>query len=467
MQHAKRILLVNPPQNNRYPQPPPGLAMIAAVLEGSEHQVGILDLQTFDLSEKAISKVIAEEAPNIVGITALTPTINSAIGVAKKVKQIDEDVTVVLGGPHGTILPEETLLFAPEIDIIVRGEGEQTMLEVAGASKERTAALKGISGITYRENNEIRSTSPRVPISNLDKLPFPAFHLLPMKRYRLHPPFGRKSPAIPIITSRGCPYRCSFCSKSVFGKRYRSNTASYVIREIQLLKEKFGVKEIKFYDDVFTIDRKRVIEICRLIKEQGIDILWTCETRVNLVDEEMLGIMSDAGCYMIAYGVESGNQRVLENLKKDITLEQAVRAFKLTKRLGIETAAYFMLGSPGETSDTVWDTIEFAKTLDPDFVQFSTATPFPGTEYYAGLVEEGKLPKEWDKYVYADLRHLDNVIFETKLFDKSEMKKWSKKAYSSFYLRHSYLWKRLKRIRSVAELKANIAGLCMFLETML
>ena len=165
---------------------------------------------------------------------------------------------------------------------------------------------------------------------------------------------------MPIITSRGCPYRCIFCCKSVFGKKYRSNSSAYIVDEIRFLNEKFGVKEVKFYDDVFTLDRKRVVALCMQLKEQGMDIPWTCETRVNLVDDELLRVMKSADCYMIEYGVESGNQGILNDLKKDITLEQTMEAFRLTHEAGIETVAYFMLGSPQETAETIEETIAFA-----------------------------------------------------------------------------------------------------------
>jgi len=347
----------------------------------------------------------------------------------------------------------------------VRGEGEQTMLEVAKVLEGNSLnSLKKVPGITYREEAKIRSNPSGSPILELDALPFPAFHLLPMGKYRLHPPFGRGSPVMPIITSRGCPYRCIFCSKSVFGKKYRANCPDYVINEVRLLNEKFGVKEIKFYDDVFTFDKKRVVSICTQLKEMGVDIPWTCETRVNLVDEELLGIMKDSGCYMIAYGVESGNQGILNSLKKDITLEQAIRAFELTKEAGIETVAYFMIGAPWETPDAIKDTIEFAKKLDPDFVQFSTTTPYPGTELYECFAGDGVSSGEWDKYVYADLKSSDYPAFETKILSREELKEWSKKAYASFYLRWSYFLKRVKKMTSLEELKMNITGLRMVID---
>lgn len=461
-----KFLLINPPQSVIYPQPPLGIAIIAAVLEENGYEVKILDLPAIGFSEERLSEMFSKVKPDVVGITSFTSTINAATLLAKNVKENDADSLVILGGPHGTILPEETLRDNPEIDIIVRGEGEQVMLEIAKVLEEKSPNhLKNISGITYRDNHSVRSNPIGPPILNLDSLPFPAFHLLPLTKYSLHPPFGRRSPAMPIITSRGCPYRCVFCSKSIFGNDYRNNSPDYVISEIQFLNEKFGVEEIKFYDDVFTMNRKWVTDICQRLMKEKIDISWTCETRVNLVDRELLKVMKDAGCYMIAYGVESGDQGILRNLKKDITLDQAFEAFKLTHNAGIESVAYFMIGSPKETPKTIKKTIDFAKKLNPDFAQFSITIPYPGTELYNLAAKEGDILRKWDDYAYAKLGAIDKSAFVTKTLSAQELRAWVKEAYVSFYLRPSYILKKLKKTRSLGELKTNVTGLRMLLET--
>lgn len=449
----------------KYPQPPLGLAMIAAVLMENGYDVKILDLPALGLSEEIIPEIVSKEKPDVVGITALTPAIDSAIKTAELVKKTGNNIPIVLGGSHGTILPEETLCSTPAIDVVVRGEGEQTILELVKAlDEDRIVGLNDVRGITYRDGQVIRSNPEMTPILDLDSLPFPAFHLLPMDKYRLHPPFGCRLPVMPIITSRGCPYRCVFCSKSVFGRKYCGNSADYVIAEIQLLIEKFGVKEIKFYDDVFTLDKKRIFSLCSKMKELGLDIPWTCETRVNLVNAKLLKIMKDSGCYMIEYGIESGNQTILNNLRKDITLEQINDAFKLTQAAGIDTVAYFMIGSPGETPDTIRDTIKFAKKIDPDFVQFSLTTPYPGTDLYDLAITKGYVPTDWKKYVYADLKSVDYPSFKTATLSPEELRKWNKKAYSSFYFRGSYIWKQIKKIGSMKDLKTGVAGLRMLID---
>ena len=461
---ALKILLINPPQVTRYPQPPLGLAMLAAVLEKKGYTVKIKDFTAVGLSENVIPQIIRADKPDIVGITAMTSTINSAVRVARKVKESDSNILVVLGGSHASILPEETLEKNSEIDLIVRGVGEQTILELAEAIERKASDLSSVLGLTYRTKSGVKSNPLRSPLLDLDKLPFPAFHLLPRGKYRLHPPFGRRSPAMPIMISRGCPYSCIFCSKSVFGNKYRNNSPIYVVNQIRLLIEKFGVKEIKFYDDVFTLDRKWVMAICAELKNQGIDVPWTCETRVDLVDVELLRTMKDAGCYMIAYGVESGDQGILTAVGKSVTLNQITKAFSLTHEAGIGTVGYFMLGTPNETPETIKRTIEFAKKLNPDFVQFSIATPYPGTELNRLAVEKGCLPESWDEYIYADLKSVDSSFFELTAMSWQELRKWNRKAYSSFYLRRGYIWKRLKKMTTFGELKTNIIGVRMLLD---
>jgi anaerobic magnesium-protoporphyrin IX monomethyl ester cyclase len=461
-----KILLINPFQKTRYPQPPLGLAMLAAVLEPKGHSVTILDLTCQNLPEIDAAQIIDKEKPDVVGITAMTSTINSALKIATTIKQTDQTIIVVLGGPHASILPEETLMENPAIDFVVRGEGERTLVELVDALFVNANNFNEILGLTFRGQSGVASSPPRPPIINMDELPFPAFHLLSKGKYRLHPPFGRRSPAMPIMISRGCPYSCIFCSKSVFGNKYRHNSPQYVVNQIQSLIDDFGVREIKFYDDVFTLDKKWVTAICEELKQRRIDIPWTCETRVNLVDFDLLKTMHAAGCYMIAYGVESGDQGILNQVGKCTTLNQIDSAFNLTHKARINTVGYFMLGAPNETPCTIQKTIDFAKVINPDFVQFSIATPYPGTELNRIASQKKRLPKDWNAYVYANLKSAPNSAFEISDMSIEELRVWNKKAYTSFYLRRSYVWKRLKKMRSWGELKTNASGLHLLLDVM-
>lgn len=456
-----RILLINPPQSTRYPQPPLGLASIAAILEKHSYHVEILDANALALSESEA----AERAggADIVGITAMTPTINSAIRIAQEIKAAASDSLVILGGPHATILPTETLADIPQIDIIVRGEGEETIIELVNALS-RGKDLSSVNGIAYRKNGVIETTPARPPISNLDALPFLAYHLLPMSQYRLHPPYGREAPFMAVITSRGCPYDCIYCSKPVFGTKFRTQTPKRIVDELSYLKQNFRVKEIKFYDDVFTLDKEGTIRLTEELNQRGLHIPWSCETRVNLVTEELLTMMRKAGCYMIAYGIESGNQAILDGLRKRTTIEQAEKAVKATRHAGIQTVGYFMLGSPGETPETIRQTIEFAKNSGLDFAQFSVTTPFPGTDLYELYSKQSPDRPDWNQFTYANLDSASTPVFETALLSRDDLQKWTGRAYKEFYLRLPYFWQRLTRIRSLGDVKSGLMGALTFLD---
>lgn len=455
------MLLINPPQDTKYPQPPLGLASLAAVLEKNDYKVEILDANALQLSEYEIVKK-ADNA-DIIGITAMTPVINSAIRIAKGIKQNNPNSAIILGGPHATILPEDILNNVCEVDIIVRGEGEETIVELCDAL-ENNSSIETLHGITYRNNNTIKNTPSRPPIMNLDSLPFLAYHLLPLDKYKLHPPHGREYPFMALLASRGCPYNCIFCSKSVFGSKFRGQSPERIVDEIVYLKERFGIKEITFYDDVFTLKQKRTMQLVKELKERNLDIPWTCEARVNLVTEELLKEMKKAGCYMIAYGIESGNQMILNTLRKNITIEQIKSAIEATRKAGIQSVGYFMLGSPGETPETIRQTIDFAKSLDIDFAQFSVTTPFPGTDLYDLYLSSGNKNTKWDDFIYASLKSSSAPVFETKALPKEDLRERNAKAYREFYLRWSYIWKRFIGMQSLGDLKTNMKGFSMFLD---
>jgi len=456
-----KTLLINPPQHSKYPQPPLGIASIAAVLEREKYQVSILDANALQLSESEIASQV--KSFDIIGITAMTPFINSAIRVARAVKKAKPETTVMLGGAHVTVLPKETLENIPEIDLIVRGEAEETVVELYHTLKNG-GRLPEIRGITYRDKGKVKSTPIRPPLVDMDTLPFPAYHLLPLLKYKLHPPHGKRLPVMAMLTSRGCPHNCIFCSKPIFGRQYRHQNPQRIVSEIKYLAEKFKTNEITFYDDIFTLDKKQIIGLASELRKQNLTVPWSCETRVDMVTEELLTTMKEAGCYMIAYGIESGNQTILNNLRKKITIEQVRQAVKLTHNAGIQSVGYFMLGSPGETPATIRQTINFAKQLPLDFAQFAITTPYPGTDLYNLYLEQGLSSENWDNFTYANLKSASAPVFETSLLSRSDLQKWNATAYKEFYLRFSYIWERLKKLRSPDNLKTNISGLRMLLD---
>jgi anaerobic magnesium-protoporphyrin IX monomethyl ester cyclase len=340
------------------------------------------------------------------------------------------------------------------------------MLDLLRALEHRQP-LREVMGISYREGSETVSAPARPGEVDLDSLPFLAYHLLPWKKYRPHPPHGRALPFAVIITSRGCPYNCAYCSKPVFGRKFRAQSPERVVAELAYYRDKLGVREFAFYDDVFTLNKQRARDISEGILRKGLKMHWSCETRVNLVDRELLRHMKQAGCYSIAYGIESASEEILGSLCKDIELGQVEEAVGMTHEAGIQTVGYFMLGSPGETPATVKKTIDFARKLKLDFAQFSITTPFPGTRLY-DLYMKGREGENipWESFVYAGTGEGVTPVFESDLLKRDEIRRWAKHAYREFYLRPSYLWQRLRRTTSAGDLMVGIKGLSMLLGTL-
>ena len=436
-----RVVLINPPYI--YPQPSMGLSLIGAIIEREGYQVEIVDGNRSD-----IVPIVAHA--DVVGFTAMTPMIDWALELASRFKNMG--LITVLGGAHATLLPEETLKAGQCIDVIVRGEGDETIIELLWAL-ENNESLDNVFGISFMRNGEIINTPDRIENVDLDSLPF-----IPWQRYKPHPPHGRQLPFASMITSRGCPYHCAFCSKSVFGNKFRGQSPERVVEEIAYYKDKFGIKEIAFYDDVFTLDRWRAYYIAEEILRRGLKISWTCETRVNLVDKYLLNHMKKAGCYAIAYGIESASPEILKLLDKDITINQVKAAVRMTGEAGMQTIGYFMIGSPNETVDTIRDTIELAKGLKLDYAQFAIAMPFPGTklsEYY-----EKDIP--WKSFVYAGNQVVP--VFESDNLSRDDIQYWASRAYKEFYVRPSYVFQRLCRVRSIGDVRVLANGMSMLAE---
>jgi anaerobic magnesium-protoporphyrin IX monomethyl ester cyclase len=456
------ITLVNPPQFTRYPQPPLGLALIAAILEKAGYPVTLLDANALELAPEDIPARVA--GADIIGLTAMTPTISTAIKIARHLKQAGPDRKIIMGGAHATMLPGETMASCPEIDVIVRGEGDETIGEVMQAL-EGQRPLDSVAGITYRAEGKITATADRASRVDMDSLPFPSYHLLPRQKYRPHPPHGMSLPFAAMVTSRGCPYHCAYCSKPVFGSKFRAQGPERVVAELNYLQKQFGVREIAFYDDSFTLDKKRVHAICDRIIDSGLKIAWTCETRVNLVDKELLKHMKQAGCYAVAYGIESAVPEIISVLHKDTTLAQVEEAVRDSREAGLQVIGYFMLGSPGETEETIRRTIDFAGKLKVDFAQFSVTTPFPGTELYDIYLQNRRESISWDSFVYAGTDNPTTPVFESDRLSREDLKNWLRRAYRDFYLRPAYLWQRLHRCTSWPEIRMNIKGLGMLLKS--
>lgn len=389
---------------------PLGLGYIAAVLE-ERHDVMVIDVGAERLSNNSLKKRISKIDPEIVGITSDTLTFQRALEIAEIVKRVNWKIIVVVGGAHSNALPSYPLKYLC-FDISVYGEGERTVVEL-WARIEEGKSYEDVRGIAFRGENRVTIVTPkRELMENLDELPFPARHLFPMERYSTEA-YLRTSPTYPIGTSRGCPFSCAFCSNNVvFGRKYRFRSAENVADEIELLINKYNAKGIYFREDLFTVNEKRVIALCDEIKKRGLDFAWECESRVDTVNEKMLTAMSEAGCRLTWFGVESGSQRILDYLNKRITLPQIRAAYKLCQRAGIRAGASFMIGVPSETMDDVQDTIALAEELKPEFAWFNIFTGYPTSPLYE-YVKENKL---YEKKINHGI-----LIVKTSEFDRGKL----------------------------------------------
>lgn len=422
---------------------PLGLAYIAAVLEKESHQVKVLDFQLQYVTYKALEKEL-ENNYDIVGISITTLTSSSGYNVAKFVKDKSPKTLVVVGGPHTMALGKEIFNECKEVDFIVFGEGEITIKELFKTLEEKSE-LQNVKGIGFKEEGKVIVTEPREMIEDLDEIPFPAYNLFDVKHYAPMAGMFKKLPFANIMSARGCPYDCLFCNKQVWGYKLRMRTPENIIEEIEHLVKTYGIREVAFFDDTFTADRERAIEICKLIKERTPELIWKCSTRVNVVDPELLKIMKDTGCYSIGYGIESGNQDILNKINKKITLEQSRDAIKWTKQVGIETRCYFMLNHPGDTIETTEQTIKFSKELDPDFVDFEITHPHPNTKLWKEIENNPtkyKIVKE--KWYDWSAQAGNDIIFTQDGLPIEYLRKAYVRAIKGFYFRPTKILKLLK-----------------------
>ena len=446
-----RVLLIDPKVNlpiDVRNSPSLGLAYLAAVSEQRGDEVQILDMQVEDLP---LQHVVSESPPDVVGITATTVQIESAWRIAHELRQFT-DAPVVLGGPHPTVLPAESVE-RPEVDIVVRGEGELTWTELC-EHLEKHESVEGVAGITYQQNGEVVHNPDRPVIDNVDSIPFPAYHLFRMERYsNLQPTLDDiDGPSYPMLGSRGCPYRCNYCSQ-ILPRGWRPRSPESVVSEWRWLVKELGAAEIGVLDDSFNIDRQRALAICDLIIAEGLNhVPWIMINgiRANLADEELLGRMREAGCLRTAFGVESGNQRILDEvIHKQLTLDQVRAAFQAARTVGMETIGFFIIGLPGETEETMEDTIRLACELDPVVANFSMATPFPGTEMYDQVLQQGRLlVHNWEEFAFFE----NKAQFETDSMSAELVERKWREAYRRFYLRPHRIARTLVRKRTWMEL---------------
>ncbi len=460
-----KVLLINPPSENeiignnppfikeeRGYNPPLGLLYVAAYLERfTEYSVEVLDTQVEELSYREIKDIIREKQPDVVGITAMTLTLVDVVKTIKLIKNVDKNIKVVLGGPHVYIFPNETINLEG-VDYLVLGEGEEVFKDLLNHMDDYKK-LRSIKGLLFKENGRIVNTCPRPLIENLDVLPFPARHLVPYRKYSSL--VLSRTPITTTFTSRGCPYECTFCARPHLGKKFRARSAMNVVDEIEECT-RMGIYGFLVYDDTFTVNKERVIEICDELKKRKLDVEWDIRARVDTVDEQLLKRLKMAGCRGIHYGVEAGTGKILKVLNKKITISGTKEIFSLTKKSKISTLGYFMIGNPGETREDILETIKLMKELDPDYVHITILTPFPATKIYFDGLKSGIIEKDY----WKDFSQNPTPDFIPphwgEFFTKDELVELLVFAYRNFYTRPGYIIKNLVKTRSFNELRRKI-----------
>ncbi|MDD5656801.1 MAG: radical SAM protein [Elusimicrobia bacterium] len=445
-----KVLLVNPPYFQKIFAKsllktsispgimPMGLACLAATLREASVPVEILDLNILENPESApavLAEKIRSFKPGIVGVTFTTPLVELAAELARSVKNIDPSIVTVCGGPHASTLAEETL-DRTDFDVAIIGEGDFSFRKFALGRPPQE-----IAGIAYKRDGSVAVNSQKERIEDLDALPFAAVDLFDVPKYR-YPDFtAAKNPVASIETSRGCFSRCTYCTKSVFGYKFRAKSVKRVVEEMRFML-KTGYQEIHTVDDGFTTDMDRAAKICAEIKNGGLSFPWCVRggIRVDRISPGLLRDMRAAGCYRVPFGLESGDQSVLDRCRKGITLAQARDAVRWAKAAGMIVDGYFMLGLPGETLRTMENTIAFALGLGLDYAKFAITIPLPGTERFNELKQGGRLlTEDWTKYNFAaapkDIYNHENLSWR-------EIESYYALAYRRFYFRPSYIAKR-------------------------
>jgi anaerobic magnesium-protoporphyrin IX monomethyl ester cyclase len=449
------VTLVNPPYPKRGHQHPPltplGIAYLGAVLEKNGYSVDVIDCQAQKIAHNSFEHEIGKHQPKVVGITSTTLTYKSALKIAATAKQVHPDCITILGGCHATFWDYKALEECPQLDMVVRKEGEYTLLEIVNRLKENRH-IDDVLGTTCWKNEKIIRNEDRPYIENLDDLPFPAHHLLPLKRLK-----KQGKIIFPLTTSRGCVYWCNFCTAvRMFGRRYRMRNPKNVVDEIQFLNEKYGATQFTFSDDTFTVDQARVRKICEDVRNRRLKVQWDCETRVDMVTRDLLKEMKKAGCIAVWFGVESGCQNVLDSMEKGVNLAQTRRAFKWAHEAGLMTIASVILGFPGETKDTVLKTVKFVEELNPNDVGYHIATPYPGTPMYDFVKE-----KSWLKITDFDRYDTATPVFESPTLSMKDLAEIREKAYQRFYLRPRYVLRMLSKggIYGISSVRTSLAYL--------
>ena len=456
----KKIIFVNPfPYyaagiNEATIYAPLGLAYIAAYLrEYLKVECLIIDANVLELTNDKVIEEIDRQKPDMVFISANIVTARSGSEISKIIKEkYNGSILVAFGGPYPTALPEK-LINESSADFVIKAEGEKSSFDLINALN-KGQDISNIGGLCYREQstNKIIINKPAELIQDLDSLPFPAYDLLP--NFKLYKGRSRGTPVAPVMTSRGCPYGCTFCNRNIFGRTFRARSPENVVNEIEFLIKNFGVRQIDILDDNFTMDIDRADKICDLIIQRGLKVYINCANgiRADRLTEELVIKMKKAGVFKVGMGIESADDQIRKNIQKSLDINRVMESTKWFKKHGVIVYGFFMLGLPGETEETLRKTIDFAKELDPHIANFSLTTPFPGSELWEQIEKEGKFTKDLTNG--SDSGYYENKFsFELGNINGDLVLEYQQKAYKEFYMRPRKILQLIASARSYYELK--------------
>lgn len=417
-----------------------GLLILAAIAREDGNDAVFKDYLSVGADlENALSDM-RKVSPDWIAISSNTDMILDASSFADEIKKNMPHIIILIGGPHVSAAPQETMEKCKSFDIGVIGEGEAAFGEILRTSGQ-PRELHQIKGIVFRDGGLVKVNNIRPFIDDLDSIPFPAWDLIDdMSIYKPAVTNYKRQPVFSLMTSRGCFGRCIFCDRKIFGNRVRMHSASYVMDMIRRLQTKYGIREVTFYDDNIVFDKKRLKSICGMLSREKERISWSCNARVDLVDEDTLTAMKLSGCWQIGFGIESGSQKILDTVQKGITVERIRRTAKMMRKLGMSMKGYFIIGSPGETEDTLRETYNLIMELELDDILVEYMTPYPGTELYERASEYGVMKGDWASLNSYEINFIPHGL------DEKALKEYFYKYYKGFYLRPGIILKYALRM---------------------
>lgn len=433
-------------------QLPLGIFYLASYIRGKGHEVCVIDAEAEQKKITDIAALADQFHPDAIGISATTVAFPRALEVAEAIKnRMGQHVPVIIGGPHVTAAFEETIS-QPSLDIAVLGEGEAALADLLDTFA-KGGDLSAVEGIAFRKNGQVIVTPRRPYIGDIDDIPYPAYDLVPdMSLYNPPPANYKALPVANIITSRGCPNQCTFCDRSVFGREMRLRSPENIAAEIEMLYRQYHIREIAFVDDTFTLKPQRIVELFNILDEKNIRFPWTCMSRINTVDHDILKFMKEHGCWHISFGIESGSDEILKLIKKKISLKRAAEIIGICRDLHIRTKGFFILGHPGETPKTIEQTIRLTLDLPLDDIVVTLNTPLPGTEQYESAGNYGTLDNlDWSTF------NMWNPVFIPTGLSRDLMISKHKEFYRRFYLRPRIIARYLLSFLSIAGMRRMFA----------